>query len=131
MKNLPVGKPQVRSGSEEYREWLARAKAEAVGEKARRDENRYNQEEIRRLEALPAAELREYLVAVWEDYQAKHRALRGGDDGQIRTLELAGTRDPLGSQQAEDAIDLARVLAVLWERGETWAPGSPVVMPVG
>jgi hypothetical protein len=117
----------MSSKSVPIRERVAREKEQA--EQIRRQENRQDQAQILRLEGLSTAELHEQALAVWEVYRDKHLVLRAGDDEQIRTLEQAGDGKCLWSQQVFDAVDLARVMAVLWQRGETWAPEEPVFMP--
>jgi hypothetical protein len=95
----------------------------------RRYLNGKEQADILRLENLPPAELRECATMVWEAYLEKHLALRAGDDMQIRALEQAGYEAALWSKQNLDAVDLARVLATLWLRGETWTPDGPILVP--
>jgi hypothetical protein len=113
--------------SESHREWVARVRAQS--ERERRAENDQAQAHILRLEGLTTAELQQQAAAAWEDYREKHLALGGGDDVQIRALEKVGASCPLASKQVDDAIDLARILAVIWQRGETWSPEEPVFLP--
>jgi hypothetical protein len=110
--------------SQPIHERIVREKEQA--DQIRREENRQDQADILRLEGRSTAELHELAEAAWEDYRDKHLVLRAGDDEQARALEQAGNGKYLWSQQLFDAVDLARVLAVLWQRGETWAPKEPV-----
>jgi hypothetical protein len=112
--------------SEPVRERIAREKEQA--DQIRREENRQDQVRILCLEDEATADLCELAQAIWEDYRDKHLVLRAGDDEQIRAREK-GPGDRLWAQQVEDAIELARVLAVLWQRGETWSPEMPVLVP--
>lgn len=127
MQNRPAEGPQVKAKSEVYREWIALEIEER--KRIRREENALDQRDILRLEDESTAELRDLAQSIWEDYRVKHTALRAGDDEYNRALEKAGNGEPLWTQLAEDAIELARVLAVLWERGEAWSPDGPLVVP--
>jgi hypothetical protein len=123
--NLPVDRPPVK-GTEAYVGWLACVRAE--GEQERQKNNARDQKDILRLECWSTPELREQAAAIWVGYGVKHLVLRGGDDDLIRALEN-NSPDHLWAQLATDGIELARVLAVLWQRGESWAPKEPVVEP--
>jgi hypothetical protein len=126
MENRPVDGPQVKAKSEVYREWLALDLEDC--DRQRREENEQDRADILRLEALSTLELKEQAQAIWEDYRAKHQALRAGDDDQIKAMEK-DSPNYLWGQLADDAMELARVLAIIWERGETWSPSEPVLVP--
>jgi hypothetical protein len=96
-------------------------------EQIHREELAHEGAHILHLEGLSTAELHELAQAAWETYRDKHLALRGGDEAQIRALE--GPDGYLWALQWVDAASLARVLAVLWERGENWSPVEPVLVP--
>jgi hypothetical protein len=96
-------------------------------EQIHRDELAREGSHILQLEGLSTAELHELAQAAWEAYRDKHLALRGGDEDRIKALE--GPEAYLWALQWVDAASLARVLAVLWERGENWSPPEPVLVP--
>jgi hypothetical protein len=125
MGNVPADRPPVK-GTEAYVGWLACVREE--GEQERQQNNARDQKDIFRLECWSTADLQDRAQAIWEDYRVKHLVLRGGDDALIRALE-SNSPDHLWAQLATDGIELARVFAVLWQRGESWAPKEPVVEP--
>jgi hypothetical protein len=100
----------------------------AEGEQERQQNNARDQKDILRLECWSTAALQDRAQVIWEDYRVKHLVLRGGADDQIRAIEH-NSPDHLWAQLATDGIELARVLAVLWQRGDSWAPKVPVVEP--
>ncbi len=102
------------------------ARSNQAGDLARREQADQDRAEIFYLGGLTTADLLAKAQAVWDSYWEKHLALRGGYDQQIWALEQSGNGEPLWSQQLFEAADLVRILAVLWQRGETWAPAGPV-----
>jgi hypothetical protein len=82
--------------------------------------------DILALEGLPDRRLQDRLQQVWDAYREKHLAIRNQDQGVIRRVE-SELREEITSSLCYDAEALARLLAVLWRRGHSWAPADEPV----